>query len=190
MVTDVTLFSLVLRKHRAVRCQLKTYWSVRNLRLPIGSTAAVAPLQGPVSVNHESHHNDVMMSAMASQTTDVSIVCWTGADQRKHQQLRVTGPCAVTGEFPTQKASNAEKLSNWRRHHDFIVRSCKASDKWDSVLKCGHRLGIWQLPRHLWWRHQMETFSALLARCGGNSPVNSPHKGQWRGDLMFSLICT
>ena len=28
----------------------------------------------------------------------------------------------------------------------------------------------------------METFSAL-------SPVNSPHKGQWRGTLMFSLIC-
>ena len=27
--------------------------------------------------------------------------------------------------------------------------------------------------------------------CAGNSPVpvNSPHKGQWRGDLMFSLIC-
>ena len=22
------------------------------------------------------------------------------------------------------------------------------------------------------------------------SPVNSPHKGQWRGSLMFSLICT
>ena len=32
----------------------------------------------------------------------------------------------------------------------------------------------------------METFSALLALCG--SPVNSPHKGQWRGALMFSLI--
>ena len=24
----------------------------------------------------------------------------------------------------------------------------------------------------------------------GNSPVNSPHKGQWRGALMFSLIFT
>ena len=23
-----------------------------------------------------------------------------------------------------------------------------------------------------WWRHQMETFSALLALCSGNSPVN------------------
>ena len=40
-----------------------------------------------------------------------------------------------------------------------------------------------------WWRHQMETFSALLAICAGNSPVNSPHKGQWRGALLFSLIC-
>ena len=37
----------------------------------------------------------------------------------------------------------------------------------------------------------METFSALLALCAGNSPVpvNSPHKGQWRRALMFSLIC-
>ena len=37
----------------------------------------------------------------------------------------------------------------------------------------------------------METFSSLLAICVGNSPapVNSLHKGQWRGALMFSLIC-
>ena len=35
-----------------------------------------------------------------------------------------------------------------------------------------------------WWRHQMETFSALLAICAGTSP----HKGQWRWALMFSLI--
>ena len=36
----------------------------------------------------------------------------------------------------------------------------------------------------------METFSALLALCAGNSPVpvNPPHKGQWRGALMFPLI--
>ena len=40
-----------------------------------------------------------------------------------------------------------------------------------------------------WWRHQMETFPASLAICAGNSPVNSPHKGQWRGALMLSLIC-
>ena len=31
----------------------------------------------------------------------------------------------------------------------------------------------------------METFYSLLAICAGNSS----HKGQWRGALMFSLIC-
>ena len=48
-------------------------------------------------------------------------------------------------------------------------------------------------PRYFtWWRHQMETFSALLAICAENSPVIGEyglHKGQWRGALMFSLIC-
>ena len=43
---------------------------------------------------------------------------------------------------------------------------------------------------YIWCRHQMETFSALLAICAGNSPVpvNSPHKDQWRWALMFTLI--
>ena len=47
------------------------------------------------------------------------------------------------------------------------------------------------IDQFTWWRHQMEAFSALLALCAGNSPVpvNSPYKGQWRGALMFSLIC-
>ena len=36
-----------------------------------------------------------------------------------------------------------------------------------------------------------KTFSALLTLCAGihRWPVNSPHKGQWRGALMLSLIC-
>ena len=51
--------------------------------------------------------------------------------------------------------------------------------------------GVLITKNSTWWRHQMETFSALLALCVGNSPVpvNSPHKDQWRGALMFSLIC-
>ena len=40
-----------------------------------------------------------------------------------------------------------------------------------------------------WWSYQMETFSALVALCEGNPPVDSPHKDQWRGVMMFSLIC-
>ena len=55
---------------------------------------------------------------------------------------------------------------------------------------CGNSPGT--LILYPWWHHQMETFSALLAICAGihRSPVNFPHKGQWRGALMFSLICT
>ena len=62
------------------------------------------------------------MSLMASQITSLTSVystVYSGADQRK---LRVTGLCARnspgTGEFPAQKASNAENVSIWWRHHD------------------------------------------------------------------------
>ena len=38
----------------------------------------------------------------------------------------------------------------------------------------------------------METFPRYWPFVRGihRSPVNSPHKGQWRGALMFSLFCT
>ena len=37
------------------------------------------------------------------------------------------------------------------------------------------------------WRHQMETFSALLALCAGKSPVTGEFPSQ--SPVMFSLIC-
>ena len=45
--------------------------------------------------------------------------------------------------------------------------------------------------RCTWWRHQMKIFFTLRAICEGNhrSPVDSPRKGQWRGALMYPLIC-
>ena len=41
-----------------------------------------------------------------------------------------------------------------------------------------------------WWRHQMKHFPRYWSFVWGihRSPVNSPHKGQWRISLMFSLI--
>ena len=54
--------------------------------------------------------------------------------------------------------------------------------------------GLWftaQNIRFPWWRHQMETFPRYWPFVRGihRSPVNSPHKCQWCGALMFSLIC-
>ena len=56
----------------------------------------------------------------------------------------------------------------------------RAGNKWafvidslhDDVIKCKHFPRYWPFMRGI---HR--------------SPVNSPHKGQWRGALMFSLIC-
>ena len=77
---------------------------------------------------HEKHYNDVIMGAIASQITSLTIVYsndYSDADQKKKSKLRVTGLCAgnspVTGEFPAQIASNAENISIWWRHHGMPI---------------------------------------------------------------------
>ena len=39
-----------------------------------------------------------------------------------------------------------------------------------------------------WWRHQMETFSALLATCAGNSSVTSEFPAQWPVTRSFDVF--
>ena len=48
----------------------------------------------------------------------------------------------------------------------------------------------WFYP-YSWRCHQMGTFFRVTVPLWGEPPVTggSPHKGQWRGALMFSLIC-
>ena len=76
---------------------------------------------------------------------------------RKTSKLRVTGLCEgnspVTGEFPAQRASNAENASIWWRHHRTPCSTHEHDD--------------------------MEVCSVLLALCKGNPPVTtgSTHKG-------------
>ena len=43
-----------------------------------------------------------------------------------------------------------------------------------------HILHLWEMNHasFTWWRHQMETFSALLAICAGNSPVSGEFPAQ------------
>ena len=75
----------------------------------------------------------------------------------------------------------------------YMVYHSRASHFHSCLIRRGPYITRSTLPNTLttWWRHQMETFSALLAICAGNSPVpvNSPHKGPWRRVLMFCLIC-
>ena len=64
------------------------------------------------------------MSTMASQITSLMTVysaVYSGTDQRKHQSSASLGLCEanspVTGEFQTERASNAENVSIWWRHN-------------------------------------------------------------------------
>ena len=62
--------------------------------------------------------------------------------------------------------------SNKLRTNFFRSQCVDTSLDHDDVIKCKH------IPRY--W-----SFVRVIHR----SPVNSSHKGQWRGALMFSLIC-
>ena len=91
---------------------------------------------------NQNHYSDVIMSTTASQITDLTIVYWTVYSRRRSKEtskLHVTGLCEgnspVTGEFPSQRASDTENVSIWWRHHEqlFLIahRSCIAGDSCD-----------------------------------------------------------
>ena len=61
---------------------------------------------------------------------------------KKTSKLRVTGLCEgnslVTGEFPTQRTSNAENISIWWRHHDVMLMSTERMKRSQKLLmNCG-----------------------------------------------------
>ena len=57
-----------------------------------------------------------------------------------------------------------------------VYCSCLWPTCWEVYLQ----INVW-----LWWCHQMETFSSLLALCEGNPLVT---RGQWHRTLMFTFI--
>ena len=85
-----------------------------------------------------SKHYDDIMKGMAFQITDVTSACSNVFLRRRSKDAskpRVTGLCGgnspVTGEFPVQRESSAEKVSIWWRHH-------------------GNEIGIWRFPLEIW----------------------------------------
>ena len=78
----------------------------------------------------DNHYNDAIMSAMESPIIGISIVYLTvssGADQRKHQSFAwlafVRGIHWWPEISPPKRASNAENVSIWRRHHEVDIGS-------------------------------------------------------------------
>ena len=78
------------------------------------------------AIKRQNAYNDVIMGAIASQITSLTIIystVYSDADHRKqnikaprHRPLAGNSP--RTGGFPAQRASNAENVSIWWRHHE------------------------------------------------------------------------
>ena len=81
-------------------------------------------------------------------------------------------PCTV-GELRSwaKLFSNLVPLGSRLWLNRFSIRSSIELSGLVVVQRQGHRpiRTLWACPS--WWRHQLETFSALLATCAGNSPV-------------------
>ena len=69
------------------------------------------------------HYIGAIMTTMAPQITSLTVVystVYSDADQRKHQSsasLVFVGEFTGTSEFPALRASYAENVSIWWRHH-------------------------------------------------------------------------
>ena len=125
------LYRFYYSKHTSIGVIAMTALSSLGLSLwhhPVrrGLSISVLPILGAFkkAVILSLRYNDVIMTALASQITSLTIVYSTVYSRRrsnKTSKLRVTGLCAgnspVTSEFPTQRASNAENVSIWWRHH-------------------------------------------------------------------------
>ena len=125
---------------------------------------------------------------------------------KKTSKLRVTGLWKgnppVTDGFPSQRTSNTEDVSIWWRHYVIVLRLFyifQLLRSWGSTHEYWTLRLAWLLcwittfsgAAGTWWRHQMETFSALLALCAGNSPVtgafHSPRPVTQSFDVFFDL---
>ena len=103
-------------------------------------------------------------NSCASQITDA--VCLTAVPSRKTRTasaLFITGTLWV--KLPQDSPYKWPVMQQTCLCHDIMVTH-------DDVIKWKHFPRYWPFVRGI---HR--------------SPVNSPHKGQWRGALMFSLIC-
>ena len=71
------------------------------------------------------HYGDVIMGAIASQITSLTIAystVYSEADQRKHQSsASLAFVCGIHRGLVNSPHSNAENVSIWWRHHDSAI---------------------------------------------------------------------
>ena len=114
-----------------------------------------------------------LMNVTASGITGISTVCSTTCEAiSKDSTKSLPVLCEGIHQSPIYSP------------HDGLIMRKASWRHW--------RYDTFRIINTSWWRHKWNHFPRYWPFVRGihRSPVNSPHKGQWRGALMFSLICT
>ena len=93
-------------------------------------------------------------------------------DQRDFARFEFKMSCGWISHIFAQHPSTSLYIDipwKWNYFQQLLARRSKCSHPLSS---CTH---LW---RHAWWRNRMETFSALLALCAGNSSVTGEFPSQ------------
>ena len=145
------------------------------------------------------HYGDVIKGSIASQITSLTIVysaVYSDADQRKHQSSASLafvrgihrGPVNSPHKWPvTRKMFPFDDVI--MRCSGFVLILCNAfyrnqRSEVVSMRNVSVEYGIYfQHDDVIKWKHFPRYWP--FGRRSHRSPVNSPHKGQWRGALML-----
>ena len=95
----------------------------------------------------------------------------------------------ITTRAPTHYRNSLSRYGGFRYKEETVFRP---SYHYNSNSYTGKIASwYWDTPLHddvIQWKHFPRYW--LFVRGIHRSPVNFPHKGQWHGALLFSLICT
>ena len=140
-----------------------------------------------------SHHNDVIMGAMASQNISFTIVysiVYSDTDQRKHQS---SASLASVRRIPCKRASYAENVSIWWRHH--VVDVGVIRDKLPQVAElrlaaAPHLKGFIYSTK---WENDLQVpFSGFKdTHLFKMNPMHENNDNMWRVIIVVQLVsCT
>ena len=139
------------------------------------------------------HYNDVIMGMMASQITSLTIVYSTVIQAQIKENIKAPRHWPLcreftgSGEFPAQRASNAENVSIWWRHHVMAItwwcHGMETLSSWMhlSVVYSSHR-GPVMLSVHVHVLLAWTSFSTNNQAIGNNETP-------WRSHDTIAIIC-
>ena len=102
----------------------------------------------------------------------------------------ITGPLWIIGELSSYRAINAKRSYYPGCLSKTVEHTIELSVIWAALtLMCRYHVTRNAVNHDdvIKWKHFPRNWPFVWGI--HRSPVNSPHKGQWRGALMFSLIC-